>query len=1096
MAKLFAKFGAKRDENLGDLRSTTTALNTLLDRIKGGKRKFDVDDLKLIEGIFATDITTGTFTSASAATVRFTSPNGTQQVYEPLITLQNRFDRAYFTTSEPFFAGGDGLTARYFDNPQIKRQTGTNSTSNWLGYDQYFDTITGRAAVDPALGIERATDKDQFWEEGDFVYGNKIVNKLLTSYGGVEWTGFYKVREQGSHSIRIYTSGFVKVEFDNLQAPSKEFTFTPATGTFQLNDLDFKNPSGLTTRVDQTKLVGAGKITAATITGTTLTGAALNATYGTISTFRSTPAVGTGAAFELARDLNGDLYIANITAGGDYVNGGTFIVAGALIGGTTGATPGTGDDATITITATGGYEIYDSIANATTNYELGQTRMIDIPLGILEPYVPYKIRISFFMDEDAVQKTLLTSTSAFLQKYIQFQRIIPLVGVVDEFDYKYLFNEKYFDFYNIGDFKQFVDDSISFAGSKVSKTKAIGKQTSTVANGVGTAGSRYKNLANLNPVISYYKAKINTPVSGMTITRTGTYTANTFTIAITTTGLPNKTEGIEEGNFVLANGVLTGSRVSNVILNDSVVLDLPLQSSQTNTTITFIDHRGLVAFGTSGRYSDDIIAGGLVEKGFSFGTRGVSFVEITDGAAIDITKANQSYGTFALGDPTRPYNTNAGGSGATFSISRNQFGALQISVVASGTGYANYEYFTVDGPLIGNPNDITFEIKALNDTFFVGKPEYNITEDLILKEANWPNTFQYSDQTDPTLVITRTSSQSALVERFQTGSDAVRSLARNSFVFKDQTANITALAGTNRTWYLYETFGLNNKALAPYCQGVYAKRILQKLTVVNGGSGYSADVTTGSGSAVTNVTGTGTNMRVYYLTSGGSITYAWTVADGSGYESGNTVTVSGGGGNATLRIGYPANVGDTSVQLRLTDAKDLTTGQYAHLFPAVYFLGTDVNNLTSDVTITNITWPANANDSAALVTISRATAPVLNSAISYTSSVVTRITFSPTTTNKEVCFKPTDTSPPFSATSRGLSTSFNVSMVKDFTSRGGADAGVANTDGKLTYDKLELETNTSVNEIATNVNDYIAGYVPIETPSGNFYIILSRSGTT
>lgn len=1093
MAKLFAKFGAKRDQNLADLRNTTTALNTLLDRIKGGKRKFDVDDLKLIEGIFATNINTNTFESASAATVKFTAPNGTSQVYEPLITLQNRFDRAYFTTSEPFFSGGDGLTARYFDDPLIKRASGTNSTSNWLGFDQVYDPATGRATIDPALEQERATSKDQFWEEGDFVYGNKIVNKLLSSYGGVEWTGFYKVREQGAHSIRIYTSGFVRVEFDNLQAPSKEFTFTPATGTFQLDDLDFKNPSGLTTRVEQTKLVGAGKIITATITGTTLTEGALNASYGTINTFLSSPAVGSGASFEISRDLNGDLYIANITtSGGDYVIGGTFSIAGGLIGGSTGA-----DNATITITDVGGYEVYDSIANASTNFELGQQRMIDIPLGILEPFVPYKIRVSFFMDEDAVNKTIQSTNAGFLQKYIQFQRIIPIVGVADEFDYKLLYNERYFDFYNIGDFKRFVDDSISFAGSKVSGTNSIGKQTSSVANGVGISGQRYKNLANLNPIVSYYKARLDTPVSGLSVSRTGTYTANTFTIDITNTGLPNKTEGIEEGNFVVANGILTGSRVSGVILNNSVVLDLPIQTSQTNATVTFVDHRGIVAFGNAGRYSDDIVTGGLVEKGFSFGTRGVAFVEITDGAAIDITKANQTYGTFALGDPTRPYNTNAGGSGATFSISRNQFGALVIVITTSGTGYSNYEYFTVDGALVGNPTDITFEIKALNDTYFVGKPEYNITEDLILKEANWPNTFQYSDQTNTPLVVTRTSSQSALVERFQTGSDSVRSLARNSFVFRDQTANITALAGTNRTWYLYESFGLNNKGLGAYCQGVYAKRIIQKLTIVDPGTTFTNAVTISPGAVTTNVTGTGTNMRVYYTVNGsGGIAYAWVASDGSGYESGNLITVTQSGGTATLRIGYPANPADTSIQLRLTDAKDLTVGQYVHLFPSIFFLGSDLNNLTSDVTISNITWPANANDSAALVTISRSTAPILNSSINYTSNVVTRATFSPTTTNKEVCFKPTDTSPPFSATSRGLSTSFNVTMVRDFTSRGGADGGVANTDGKLTYDKLELETNTSVNEIATNVNDYIAGYVPIETPSGNFYIILSRSGTT
>lgn len=1094
MAKLFAKFGAKRSENLGDLRSTTTALNTLLDRIKGGKRKFDVDDLKLIEGIFATDVTTGTFTSASAATVRFTGANGTSQVYEPLITLQNRFDRAYFTTSEPFFAGGDGLTARYFDDPQILRASGRNSTSNWAGFDQVYDTVTGRPTIDPALQEERATQKDQFWEEGDFIYGNKIVNKLLTAYGGVEWTGFYKVETQGSHSIRIFTTGFVKVEFDNLQAPSKEFTFTPATGTFQLDDLDFKNPSGMTTRVDQTRLVDAGVIVQATISGTRIEGGQINASYGSIGTFRTQPGSGSGASFSIARDLNGDLYIAGINGGGDYSNGETFTIAGNLLGGTSGVTAGTGDDATITITQVGGYEVYDSISGVSTNAPLGTTRQIDIPLGILDPFVPYKIRISFFMDEDAVNKTLQTSTAAVLSKNIQFQRIVPISGLSDEFDYKLLYNEKYFDFYNIGDFKKFIDDSISFAGSKVSLTDSIGKQTSTVANGVGVKGSRYKTLANLNPVVSYYKPKINLPVSQISVTRTGTWVANQFIIDLTpTTGLANRTEGIEEGNYVLADGIYTGSRVATVTLNNSVTLDLPIQSSRTSTSITFVDHRGLVAYGKAGRYSDDIVSGGLVEKGFSFGSRGIAVVTITDGAAIDISKANQNYGSFSVGTNL---NSNAGGTGATFGISRNQFGALVITVTAAGSGYSNYEYFTVDSALIQNVNDVTFEIKALTDTFFIGKPEYNIAEDLIFKQVNWPNSLTYLDKVDnPSVPVSRTATQTAIIERFQTANDAVRTLPRNAFVFRDQTATLP-VSTTDQTWFIYQSFGLNNNALAPFCQGVYAKRIIQKLTVANGGSGYTSDVTTGLGSLVSG--GSGNGMRVYYKQSGGSITHAWAVADGTGYNTGNVVTVSGGGGNATLTVGYP-NSGTNSVTLRLTDAKDITTTLYAHLFPSVAFIGTDLNSLTSDVQITAIDWSVtHPEDPGAYVTITRPSGSVLNASINYVPTVVTRITFSPTQINKEVCFRPTDTSPPFSATARGLSTSFDVKMVRDFTSRGGADAGVSNTGSLLTYDKLELETfinpafPSTTNETLRTATDYIGGYIPITTPSGQFYIITSK----
>ena len=266
MAKIFAKFGAKRDENLGDLGSTDSAINILLDRIKGGNDSFTIDDLELIKNIFNTDITTDTFTDAASATVEVTNPEtGVNGVYEPLITLQNRFDRAYFTTSEPFFIGGAGLTARYLDNPQILRTVPGDATTDFTGYDQYYDPVTGRADVDPVTGVERAIQKDNFWEEGDFVYGNKIVNKLLSSYGGVEWTGYYKPSISGNHSIVIRTTGFVKVEFDNKEAPSKDFTLLfgdpDNAATFTINDKDFINGSGLTTLLDQTRLEDKGIIT-------------------------------------------------------------------------------------------------------------------------------------------------------------------------------------------------------------------------------------------------------------------------------------------------------------------------------------------------------------------------------------------------------------------------------------------------------------------------------------------------------------------------------------------------------------------------------------------------------------------------------------------------------------------------------------------------------------------------------------------------------------------------------------------------------------------------------------------------------------------
>ena len=151
MAKIFEKFGTVRTENLGDLLSGETALNTLLDRIKGGSDRFSFLDIEVIKNLFTTPVTSGTLNSAADATVTVTGSNGLPTVYDPLITLANRFDRAYFTTSEPFFQGGDGPTARYFDNNQILR-VGADSTTDFDRFNQLISTTPddGRVIPNPA----------------------------------------------------------------------------------------------------------------------------------------------------------------------------------------------------------------------------------------------------------------------------------------------------------------------------------------------------------------------------------------------------------------------------------------------------------------------------------------------------------------------------------------------------------------------------------------------------------------------------------------------------------------------------------------------------------------------------------------------------------------------------------------------------------------------------------------------------------------------------------------------------------------------------------------------------------------------------------
>ena len=231
--KIFSKFGAKRSLNLADLPDKKEALNNLLDKLADSTETFTWEDINLLKFISLTDISSSTFTSASDATVKLVNSSGVSTPYNPLITLENRFDKAYFTTSEPYFAGGNGLSASYFDSNSIQRATENDPASDFTGFDTSL-----------------LVRQDNFWERGNFSYENKILVDFVSLYGGVQWEGYFKPPQDGNHSLRITTGGFLKVEFDD-KTQSRTFIPDSATGTFNYVNNDFTK---VTTLVDDTKL--------------------------------------------------------------------------------------------------------------------------------------------------------------------------------------------------------------------------------------------------------------------------------------------------------------------------------------------------------------------------------------------------------------------------------------------------------------------------------------------------------------------------------------------------------------------------------------------------------------------------------------------------------------------------------------------------------------------------------------------------------------------------------------------------------------------------------------------------------------------------
>ncbi len=295
--KIFNRFGLRREFNLSDLPDTRTALNNILKTpsMLSTEVSFTSDDLNPIFGISVTDITLSTFSGLSGTTVVFTlvDSNGVitddTVIYRPLIKIKTQLDSSFFSSGEPYFFGGDGPNAYYYDsddiirdpeplefnkiysandivisNGKVYRALDTTSSSvdltpedepvsrfqyirDWEGTsDTYFadtfDVVTN----------EVTTLNDNFWERGFFGFSEKIQTSFISLFGGVNWKGFFKPTRSGDTSFRINTSGSSVFKFQSSDSLSFQLARygRPQPGimnTFQnyINDPNLLSDSGI-----------------------------------------------------------------------------------------------------------------------------------------------------------------------------------------------------------------------------------------------------------------------------------------------------------------------------------------------------------------------------------------------------------------------------------------------------------------------------------------------------------------------------------------------------------------------------------------------------------------------------------------------------------------------------------------------------------------------------------------------------------------------------------------------------------------------------------------------------------------------------------
>ena len=513
MAKLYRRIGIRRDNNFSDIEDPKKALNNLLDKLVDTGGTFISEDLDVIRGLFATGLSSSEYRAFAGSTVRETNIDGTTRAADPAITYQNRLDKFKVNSGEsPRLNGGDGLTATYFNQDQVKFTTEP---------DVFVGVTTG-----PAI------PSDTFWEIGNFTYTRKINQQSINAAGGAQWDGFFVPTQTGSYTFTISSTLGFTADFETEG-------YTTGIGTFN----SFARV-GLTT----TLVTANGNSISANATANTLT--------------------------ITGPDANAQ---ANNIAIGMTVTSSSpsrVALASKVVGVST-------SDATTTVITLENEDTDPVFSNGATIVDLERPAGTSVTKRYttytLEKYRPYRVRFRFFLPENV--------NPAGLEKSISFQ-FLPPGGTSSTFlRYNNLYSLNY-DFSDEvkGSFNTFLDQSVLFGGNKEDGTETIGSTT--------TSNGYVRVSTNKKVDIKYTPKTALTQIERATVTASWTKGAKVIGISDTT--------NIEIGNYVfsatqgLTVNVNRPARVTDVVINNFIVIDAPASNTRNNVDLTFVDHRGFV----------------------------------------------------------------------------------------------------------------------------------------------------------------------------------------------------------------------------------------------------------------------------------------------------------------------------------------------------------------------------------------------------------------------------------------------------------------------------------------------------------------------
>ena len=534
--KVYKRVGIRRDRNFSDLSNPTAGLENLLDTLVDvSGTQFLSTDLAAIKNIFARGLTNDGYLKIAGSAVKFTTQDGVTASFNPRITYQNRLDKIQIFTGEPRLNGGDGLTAKYYQNDQINFDTHANFNYN-------VDPNTTAADVFSGITTEGVIEDDRFWEAGNFYYTQNVHPQSGKVNTGVKWEGYFIPTITGTVNFHTDSTGYFTVDFNKegyAEDNNKNQTSAAISAVGAGNTYTEHVRIGLSTAISGISSTGANQIT--------VSGAANLEKMNTIG-------------------IGMTVVHSNIVAG--------TVISDEQFNKTTGTidlTPPVGTESAVTGT----------ISNQTITFQrdLGTKISHSFTTPVLIAHQKYRIRYRYFhhknfdskdierfINMDYNQANQLTST------HIRYNTLFPL-------DYDFSESAK-------GAFNIYFDNSVRFGGTNVF--------SSPIGLGSRNDSSKYVKLKSTNKLDVTYKVKqvLGSDTASKT---TGIIRRNTTCGTISGSSvitLPLTTD-IEIGSYVFGTGIPDNARVIDYTINQFIIIDQVATVTGSNT-LTFINHRGFV----------------------------------------------------------------------------------------------------------------------------------------------------------------------------------------------------------------------------------------------------------------------------------------------------------------------------------------------------------------------------------------------------------------------------------------------------------------------------------------------------------------------